>query len=59
VPVKYAHRKITIVASVDEVRLSFEDQLCGFDYARPLADWQLPECFAILRPPAYGLQQNL
>ena len=21
----------------------------GFDYARPLADWQLPECFATLR----------
>ena len=21
----------------------------GFDYARPLADWQLPECFDILR----------
>ena len=77
VPVKYAHREITIVASVDEVRLSFEDQLIachdrhwgreryifdplhylallerkpgGFDYARPLADWQLPECFLILR----------
>ncbi len=77
VPVKYAHRKITIVATVDEVRLSFEDQLIarhdrhwgreqyifdplhylallerkpgGFDYARPLADWQLPECFSILR----------
>ncbi len=77
VPVKYAHRKIAIVASVDEVRLSFEDQLIalhqrhwgreqyvfdplhylallerkpgGFDYARPLADWQLPECFATLR----------
>ena len=27
VPVKYAHRKITIAATVDEVRLSFEDQL--------------------------------
>ena len=77
VPVKYAHRKITILATVDEVRLSFEDQLIarhdrrwgreqylfdplhylallerkpgGFDYARPLADWQLPECFATLR----------
>ena len=77
VPVKYAHRKITIGASVDEVCLSFEDQLIarhdrhwgreqyifnplhylallerkpgGFDYARPLADWQLPECFGTLR----------
>ena len=65
------------MASVDEVCLSFEDQLIarhdrhwgreqcvfdplhylallerkpgGFDYARPLADWQLPECFATLR----------
>lgn len=27
VPVKYAHRKIAIVATIDEVRLSFEDQL--------------------------------
>lgn len=27
VPVKYAHRKITIVATVDEVRLVFEDKL--------------------------------
>jgi transposase len=77
VPVKYAHRKITIMATVDEVCLSFEDHLIarhnrhwgrehylfdplhylallerkpgGFDYARPLADWQLPACFATLR----------
>ena len=27
VPVKYAHRKITIVATVDEVRLVFQDKL--------------------------------
>ena len=77
VPVKYAHREITVVASVDEVRLVFEDQLIarhdrhwgreqfvfdplhylallerkpgGFDHARPLKDWNLPECFEILR----------
>lgn len=77
VPVKYAHRAITIVATVDEVRLVFENQLIarhtrhwgreqfifepihylallerkpgGFDHARPLADWQLPECFTTLR----------
>ena len=77
VPVKYAHRKITVVASVDEVRLVFEDQLIarhdrhwlreqfifdpvhylallerkpgGLDHARPLKDWNLPECFDILR----------
>ena len=77
VPVKYAHRKITIVATVDEVRLVFEDKLIarhdrhwgreqflfnpvhylallerkpgGFDYARPLEDWDLPDCFDTLR----------
>ena len=77
VPTKYAHRTITIVASVDEVRLVFEDRLVarharhwgkekylfnpvhylallerkpgGFDYARPLEGWDLPDCFALLR----------
>ncbi len=77
VPVKYAHRQITIVATVDEVRLVFEDRLVasharhwgreqfifdpvhylallerkpgGIDYARPLAEWRLPECFETLR----------
>ncbi len=77
VPVKYAHRKITVVATVEEVRLVYEDRriAChrrcwqkeqyifepvhylallerkpgGFDHARPLEDWQLPECFALLR----------
>ncbi len=77
VPVKYAHRKITIVATVEEVRLVYEDRLVarhlrcwqkeqyiyepihylallerkpgGFDHARPLENWQLPECFALLR----------
>ncbi len=77
VPVKYAHRKITVVATVDDVKLVFEDQLIArhhrhwvrerfffdpihylallerkpgaFDYARPLADWQLPECLNVLR----------
>ena len=77
VPVKYGHRKITVVASVDEVRLVFEDRLIarhprhwgreqfifdpvhylallerkpgGLDHARPLADWDLPECFDVLR----------
>jgi hypothetical protein len=75
--VKYAHRKITVVATVDDVKLVFEDQLIArhrrhwgrerfffdpihylallerkpgaFDYARPLADWQLPECLNVLR----------
>ena len=77
VPVQYAHRKITIVATVDEVRLIFEDRLLarhcrcwqkeqyffepvhylallerkpgGLDHARPLQDWNLPLCFALLR----------
>jgi transposase len=77
VPVKYAHRKLTVVATVEEVRLVYEDRLVakhrrswerertffepihylallerkpgGFDYARPLENWQLPECFPLLR----------
>jgi transposase len=77
VPVKYAHRKLTIVASVDEVRLVFDGRLVarhprhwgreqhvfepihylallekkpgGLNYARPLENWNLPECFSVLR----------
>ena len=77
VPVKYAHRTITAVATVDDVKLVFEDRLIArhrrhwgrerfffdpihylallerkpgaFDCARPLADWQLPECLNVLR----------
>ena len=77
VPVKYAHRTITVVATVDDVKLAYEDRLIArhrrhwgrerfffdpihylalleqkpgaFDYARPLADWQLPECLNVLR----------
>ena len=77
VPVKYAHRQITVIASVDEVRLAFGGQLVarhprhwgreqhvfdpvhylallekkpgGFDHARPLEDWDLPECLLTLR----------
>lgn len=77
VPVQYAHRQITVVATVEEVRLVYEDRLIarhrrcwqkeqylfepvhylallerkpgGFDHARPLENWQLPECFALLR----------
>lgn len=77
IPVKYAHRQITVVATVDEVRLVYEDRLVarhprcwqkeqylfepvhylallerkpgGFDHARPLENWQLPECFGLLR----------
>jgi len=77
VPVKYAHRHLTVVASVDELRLTFQGQLVarhprhwgreqyvfdpvhylallekkpgGFDHARPLENWDLPECFTTLR----------
>ena len=77
VPVKYAHRKLTVVATVQEVRLVFDDRLIakhprcwerektffepihylallerkpgGMDYARPLENWNLPECWALLR----------
>ena len=88
VPVRYAHRKLIVVATVEEVRLVYEDQLVakhvrswereqtffepihylallerkpgGLDYARPLENWNLPECFALLRrrleanDPRYG-----
>jgi hypothetical protein len=77
VPVQYAHRKLTVVATVSEVRLVYEDRqvAChrrcwdreqaifepihylallerkpgGFDYARPLEHWDLPDGFALLR----------
>ena len=77
VPTKYAHRPVTVVASVSEVRIVYEDRLIarhprcwgreqsvfdpihylallerkpgGFDFARPLEKWDLPECFGVLR----------
>jgi hypothetical protein len=77
VPVKYAHRKLIVVATVEEVRLVYEDRLVarhrrcwdrertffepihylallerkpgGFDYARPLESWPLPESLPLLR----------
>jgi hypothetical protein len=77
VPVQYAHRKLLVVATVEEVRLVYEDRLVarharcwdrertffepihylallerkpgGIDYARPLENWGLPECFPLLR----------
>jgi hypothetical protein len=77
VPTRYAHRPLTVVATVTEVRLIHEDRLVarhprcwereqyrfdpvhylellerkpgGFDYARPLEQWQLPDNFALLR----------
>ncbi len=77
VPVAYAHRSLIVVATIDEVRLVYQDRLVarharcwgreqaifepvhylallerkpgGFDHARPLEHWDLPECFAVLR----------
>ena len=77
VPTPFAHREFTVVATVDEVKLVFDNQLVarhercwkkqqslfdpvhylallerkpgGFDFARPLEDWELPVCLGILR----------
>jgi transposase len=77
VPTRYARRRLTVVATVDEVRMIHEDRLVarhprcwererslfdpvhylallerkpgGFDFARPLEHWGLPECFGVLR----------
>jgi len=77
VPTRYAHRAVTVVATVSEVRMVFEDTLVarhercwgreqyrfdpvhylallerkpgGFDFARPLEQWDLPACFGLLR----------
>jgi transposase len=77
VPVRYAHRQLIVVATVEEVRLVYQDRLVarhrrcwdrertffdpvhylallerkpgGFDHARPLEHWDLPECYALLR----------
>ncbi len=77
VPTRYAHRRLTVIATVDEVRVVHEDRLVarhercwdhkqfrfdplhylellerkpgGFDYARPLEHWKLPDCFGLLR----------
>jgi transposase len=86
VPVQYAHRKLLVVATVEEVRLVYEDRLVarhrrfwerertffepihylallerkpgGFDYARPLENWQLPACFALLRRRLEAAEQH-
>ena len=77
VPARYAHRKVTVVATVHEVRLVFDDRLIakhrrywdrertffelihdlallerkpgGIDHATPLENWDLPECWSLLR----------
>jgi transposase len=77
VPTRYAHRTLTVIGTVGEVRITFEDRLVarhprcwdreqsifdpvhylallerkpgGFDFAKPLAGWELPVCFDVLR----------
>lgn len=77
VPVWYGHRRVTVCASVDTVRIECEGTLVAehprswdrhrtifnpihylallerkpgaLDFARPLAQWSLPACFAALR----------
>ena len=77
VPTRYAHRRATVVATVDDVRIVFGDKLIathrrcwekeqffyqpihylallerkpgGFDFAKPVEQWELPECYGLLR----------
>jgi transposase len=77
VPTDYAHRDVTVIGGIEEVRLVVGDRLVArhprhwgkehtefnpvhylallerkpgaLDYARPLEDWELPGCFAVLR----------
>jgi len=77
VPVEYAHRSLTLIATIDEIRLIYENKLIarhkrswereqycfepihylallerkpgGYDFAKPVKDWDLPECFTTLR----------
>jgi transposase len=77
VPTQYAHRDVTVIGGIDEVRLVVGDELVAqhprswgrghiefnpvhylallerkpgaFDYARPLENWELPDCFGVLR----------
>ncbi len=77
VPTQYAHREVTVVAGIEEIRLVVGDRLVArhprhwgrehveynplhylallerkpgaLDYAKPLENWELPDCFGILR----------
>jgi transposase len=77
VPTEYAHHGVTVVASVDTVRIVCEDRVAAvhrrcwgrervfydpvhylaalerkpgaLDFAAPLAGWELPVCFGVLR----------
>ena len=86
VPTKYAHRSVTVIGTVDEVRIVFADRLIarhprcwgreqyrfdpvhylallerkpgGFDFARPLENWELPACFGVLRRRLEAAESN-
>jgi hypothetical protein len=77
VPTRYAHRTLTVIGTVGEVRIAFDGRMVarhprcwdreqsvfnpvhylallerkpgGFDFAKPLEGWDLPECFGVLR----------
>jgi transposase len=77
VPTAYAHHELTVVGTIEQVRILFGDGVIAthrrhwgnqqvqfdpvhylallerkpgaLDFARPMEDWQLPECFGILR----------
>jgi transposase len=77
VPTAYAYHQLTVVGSIDQVRILFGDRVVAthprswakqkvqfdpihylallerkpgaLDFARPLAAWSLPDCFAVLR----------
>lgn len=77
VPTAYAHREVTVVAGIEEIRLVVGDRLVArhprhwgrehtqynplhylallerkpgaLDYAKPLENWELPDCFDVLR----------
>lgn len=77
VPTEYAHRQVTAVGGIEEVRFVVDNRVVArhgrdwgreqvffdprhylallerkpgaFDYARPLENWELPECFWTLR----------
>jgi hypothetical protein len=77
VPTAYAHHELTVVGTVEQVRILFADGIIAthrrqwgkeqvqfdpvhylallerkpgaLDFARPLENWPLPECFGILR----------
>jgi transposase len=77
VPTEYAHRHVTVLAGVDQIRITAEDRTIAchrrrwdkhgviydpvhylallerkpgaLDFAAPLAGWELPVCFGVLR----------